>query len=491
MLRNSLFGNQQLLRRKTLCMTTSSEIRFDHAVNGLNRRFTARSRLPVSAGTAFAWHERPGAFQRLTPPWEKIEMICPSGGIRNGDRTEFDVPIGPFRKRWIAVHQNYDPPRQFQDIQVAGPFAQFAQTHRIIPVDEHTCELEDAIDYRLPFGRLGDAVGQRLVRRKLERMFRYRHHITFHDLAVESSRRKKPAMKVLVTGATGLIGRELTTLLSTAGHEVFRLSRQPPKEANDITWNPAAGSIPKAPLEGLDAVVHLAGENIAKSRWTDAVKDAMRSSRVHGTKLLCETLSQLQSPPKTLLCASAIGYYGNRGDEILTEASSAGTGFLAELCRDWEAAAEPARQKGIRIINLRIGVVLSAKGGALEKMLTPFKLGVGGVVGNGRQYWSWVAIDDVIGAIEHCLTHPELSGPVNAVAPNPTTNYDFTKTLGGVLHRPTIFPMPAFAARLALGEMADELLLSSTRVVPEKLQQSGYRFRCPMLELALRHVLGL
>lgn len=472
---------------------TKPQTRFHHGITSrefASRVFHARSVLPVSAETAFAWHERTGAFRRLSPPWEHVRRVSQSGGICNGGRTEFDMSLGPFRKRWIAVHQNYDPPRQFQDVQLSGPFALFEHTHKIIPRDDQSCELADLIEYRLPFGELGDLFGYRSVQRRLERAFRYRHHITFHDLAAESSIREPTSMKILVTGATGLIGRELTAYLTTAGHEVFRLTRRPPAEANDITWNPEAGSIPKGPLERLDAVVHLAGENIAASRWTDAVKARMRASRVDGTRLLCETLSQLQSPPKTLICASAIGYYGDRGDEVLTESSLPGTGFLAELCRDWEAASEPARQKRIRVVNLRIGVVLSSQGGALAKMLTPFKLGVGGVVGSGRQYWSWVAIDDVVGTIHHCLVHDELTGPVNAVAPNSATNSDFTKTLGGVLHRPTLFPMPAFAARLALGEMADELLLSSTRVVPERLQQTGYSFRCPTLESAFRHVLG-
>lgn len=296
-------------------------------------------------------------------------------------------------------------------------------------------------------------------------------------------------MKILITGATGLIGRELTSELTRQGHEVFRLTRGQPKEANDIPWNPAAGEIPTARLEGLDAVVHLAGESIAGARWTAAVKERLRTSRAQGTKLLCDALCQLKSPPKTLICASAIGYYGDRGDEQLTEDAPVGHGFLAELCRDWEAAAEPAWQNGIRVVHLRIGVVLTAKGGALAQMLTPFKLGLGGVVGSGKQYWSWVAIDDVIGAISHALKHAEISGPVNAVAPNAATNYDFTKTLGRVLHRPTIFPLPAFAARIVLGEMANELLLSSARVVPQRLQQTGYQFRCPTLDGALEHVL--
>ncbi len=454
------------------------------------RLFVARSPLPVNAQTAFAWHERPGAFQRLTVPWDPSRIVSQTGGIRDGGQAVIEIRIGPFRRLWRAVHQNYDPPRQFQDVQASGPFALFEHTHKIISHDAASCELEDHIEYRLPFGRLGDWLAHRLIQQKLERVFRYRHHITCNDLATRLADREDSSMKTLITGATGLVGRELTALLTTSGQEVFRLTRSKPTEANDITWNPAQGILPKAPLEGMDAVVHLAGENIAAARWTDAVKERLRQSRIQSTKLLCETLAQLQSPPKTLICASAIGFYGDRGTEILTESSPLGTGFLAELCRDWEAAAEPARQKGIRVVHLRIGVVLSPKGGALAKMLMPFQWGLGGIVGNGRQYWSWVAIDDVIGAIRHCLERSDVSGPINAVSPNPVTNYEFTKTLGGVLHRPTVFPMPAFAARLALGEMADELLLGSNRILPKRLEETGYQFRCPTLESTLRHLLG-
>lgn len=454
------------------------------------RRFTARSRLPVSAETAFAWHERPGALQRLTPPWEKVRVISQTGGLQNGGRVVIELKIGPFRRTWVALHQNYARPRQFQDRQEVGPFAEFTHTHRIIAADDGTSELEDAIDYRLPFGALGDVFGAAWVARQFERMFRYRHHVTWHDLASGAAAKEIRPMKILVSGATGLIGREVASMLTTAGHEVFRLTRRPPQDANDICWNPATGTLPKAPLEGLDAVVHLAGENIAKSRWTDAVKSEMRFSRVQGTKLLCDALADLQSPPKTVICASAIGYYGNRGAEVMTESSSPGTGYLAEVCRDWEAAADPIRQKGVRVVHARIGVVLTPKGGALAKMLTPFKWGLGGIVGDGRQYWSWIAIDDVVGAIYHCLVKENLVGPVNVVAPNPSTNYDFTKTLGSVLHRPTVLPMPAVAARLLLGEMAGELLLSSTRVVPQRLLDTNYQFRCPTLEMALRHLMG-
>jgi uncharacterized protein (TIGR01777 family) len=257
-----------------------------------------------------------------------------------------------------------------------------------------------------------------------------------------------------------------------------------------VRWDPILGTIDQAGLEGHDAVVHLAGENIAGGRWNDRQKKAIRDSRLHGTQLVCDALSKLRNPPKTLVCASAVGFYGDRGDEILDEKCSVGAGFLAEVCRDWEAATESVRLRGMRVVNLRFGMVLSPAGGALQKMLLPFKLGLGGIIGSGRQYWSWIEIDDAVGAILHALTHDQLAGPVNAVAPNPSTNRDFTKTLGQVLNRPTVLPLPAFAARLALGQMADDLLLASARVVPQRLEETGYAFRYPQLESALRHLLG-
>jgi len=299
-------------------------------------------------------------------------------------------------------------------------------------------------------------------------------------------------MNVLVSGSTGLVGTALIPALTAAGHEVIRLvrskSRSPSKEL--IGWDPEAKYIDAAGLEGLGAVVHLAGEPIASGRWNPLKKARIRDSRVRGTHLLCEALAHTAKPPAVLICASAIGFYGDRGDEVLTESSSYGTGFLAEVCRDWETVTDVARHKGIRVVNVRFGVILSARGGALAKMLTPFKMGVGGIIGSGRQYMSCIAIDDCIGAMLHALAASALSGPVNVVGPVPVTNREFTKTLGKVLGRPTIFPMPAFAARFALGEMADELLLSSNRVEPKKLLESGYQFNYPDLEAMLRHALA-
>ena len=301
-------------------------------------------------------------------------------------------------------------------------------------------------------------------------------------------------MKVLVTGSSGLIGSALIPSLTAEGHDVFRLVR--PKSSSsqsgvsEIRWDPAAGKIETAGLEGLDAVVHLAGESIATGRWTAEQKAKIRDSRIKGTELLCNTLARLAHPPKVMVSASAIGYYGDRGAESLREESPPGSGFLAEVSRQWEAATAAAAQKGVRVVIPRFGMVLSPAGGALAKMLPPFRMGAGGKLGSGKQYMSWVALNDAVGAIHHMLTNNLLKGPVNVVAPNSVTNFEFTKTLGRVLSRPTLAPVPAFAARLAFGEMADALLLASTRVEPAKLLNTGYRFRYPDLEGALRHLLG-
>jgi hypothetical protein len=297
-------------------------------------------------------------------------------------------------------------------------------------------------------------------------------------------------MKVAITGASGFVGAALVPFLTTGGHEVVRLVRRAPKAKDEIRWDPEAGTIDAAALEGVDAVVNLSGENIAGGRWTDARKALLRSSRVGPTALLARTLAGLERKPKVLVSASAVGYYGDRGDAWVTEKDAPADGFLARLSVDWERAAEPASNAGIRVVQPRIGVVLGPAGGALGKMLRPFKAGLGGVLGSGTQYMSWIAMDDLVGVIHHLLDRPDLGGPVNAVAPEPVTNAAFTKTLGRVLGRPTIAPAPAFALRLAFGEMADATLLTGARVRPERLLASGYRFRFPDLEGALRHVLG-
>lgn len=298
-------------------------------------------------------------------------------------------------------------------------------------------------------------------------------------------------MRVVVSGSTGLVGSALAPELAAAGHEVVRLVRRSPSPGEKaVRWDPDRGEIDAAGLDGADAVVHLAGASIGAARWTPAGKALLRDSRVNGTRLLCGTLGALPRPPKVLVSASALGFYGDRGEEPLTEDCLPGRGFLADVCRAWEAATEPAERAGIRVVILRIGVVLASVGGALPAMLPPFRMGFGGALGSGRQYMSWVALDDVCGIVLHALGDPRLRGPVNAVAPAAATNRVFTATLAKVLSRPAIVTVPAFALRLLVGEMADALLLSSARAVPKRLLETGYAFRSPELEPTLRRLLG-
>ena len=298
-------------------------------------------------------------------------------------------------------------------------------------------------------------------------------------------------MNVLVSGSTGLVGSAVVQALTAKQHRVTRLVRTAAAPGTAaVSWDPAAKRLPAQALEGLDAVVHLAAENIATGRWSAAKKAAIRNSRVQGTRVLCEALSQLNDPPSVLVSASAIGYYGSRGDRVMREDSRPGDDFLAHVCQDWEAATQAAAARGIRVVRLRLGVVMARQGGALRKMLTPFKLGLGGVMGSGQQYVSWVSLDDVAGIVLHALRDESLSGPVNAVAPHPVTNAELTKTLGRVLKRPTKAWMPTPVVRVIFGEMGDALLLSSARVEPARLQASGYAFKHPELEGALRDILG-
>ena len=300
-----------------------------------------------------------------------------------------------------------------------------------------------------------------------------------------------PRLRVAVTGATGLVGGALVPVLRAAGHRVDRVSRRSPAAGTtDVQWDPTRGRLDPRALEGVDAVVHLAGESIAALRWTASVKERIRRSRVDGTRLLAETLGWLTRRPRVLVAVSAVGYYGHRGDTLLTEESPPGAGFLAEVCREWEAAADPARAAGIRVVHPRLGVVLSGQGGALPRIALPFRLGAGGVIGSGRQYWSWIELGDLVRIVELCLALDTLAGPVNAVAPEPVTNREFTRVLGRVLRRPAFVPFPALAVRLLLGEMGRALLLDSTRVLPRRLERAGFRFRHPGLAAALRAALA-
>lgn len=453
------------------------------------QRFLARVEIDAPAANVFAWHARPGALDRLLPPWEDVRVVRRSAGIDAGASTVLEMRLGPVPLRWTARHTECTPRASFVDEQESGPFSSWRHTHRFLDARGGRCVLEDDIAYEPPLGVLGRAATPVVVEPRLRRTFRYRHATTKAD--IETQRRYAgAAMRIAITGASGLIGSQLVPFLTTAGHDVVRLVRGATAGPGTAGWNPETGAIDETALGRVDAVFHLAGAGIADRRWSDSYKKEIRDSRVGPTRALAEWLARRPSPPPVLLCASAVGFYGNRGDEALTEASPRGDGFLPEVCAEWERAAEPAGAAGMRVVHLRTGIVLTPKGGALKKMLPPFLAGAGGATGPGTQWMSWISIDDLLGAALHALATPSVSGAVNATAPAPVTNEEFTATLARVIHRPALFRVPAFAIRALFGEMGEDLLLGGQRVLPDVLQRTGYVFRHTTLEAALRHVLG-
>ena len=440
--------------------------------------------------SVFDWHARPGAFQRLTPPWAPIRLE-EFEGIQEGDRAVLRIGPGPLALRWVAEHYDVEPGRQFCDRQVQGPFEHWAHTHRFEPTEGGGCRLVDHIEYEPPAGGLGAAAAPYLLEPELRRQFAYRHRVTRRDLALhEQYASDGTSLTVAVSGTSGLVGSQLVPLLTTGGHTVKRLVRSRPVADDAILWDPQSGAVEAEKLAGVDAVVHLAAESVF-GLWTPAKKQRIYDSRANGTRLLAEALAGLEDPPETFISASAIGYYGDHGTEIVTEESAPrDPGFLSEVCEAWEAATEPAAAAGIRTVNARIGVVLSPSGGALRFMLPAFWVGLGGRVGAPDQYFPWVTLDDVIGGLYHMLWADDLRGPVNLTAPNPARMADYARTLGGVLNRPAMINVPDSLVRSLAGEVADEMALKSARVVPQKLQESGYDFGFERLEGGLRHLLG-
>ena len=449
--------------------------------------FEQSSIIDGTPGELWAWHRAPGALERLVPPWERLEILSRVGGVEDGGRLELRIGRSPLAWRMTVRHRDAIPGRAFTDEQVEGPFSRWEHRHLMEAAGPGRSRLTDRVEYEAPFGPVGSLGDSLLVRRRLERGFRYRHATIAEDLAAHRRARLAP-QTIAVTGSSGLVGSALIPFLTTGGHTVRRVVRRRP-EKGEIAWDPEAGMIERDGFEGIDAVVHLAGEPIADKRWTPERKERIRRSRVESTRLLAETLGGLARPPRVLVSASAMGIYGNRGDEELSEASAPGSGFLAEVAQEWEAATRPAASAGIRVVHARFSLVLTPAGGSLGRMLLPFEAGGGARLGNGRQWWSWVSIDDAIGLILHAIASPSLEGPLNVTAPGAQRNRAFTETLGDVLGRPTVLAVPARALHFALGELA-EAVLSSARVVPTVAVRTGYIFRHPDLRQALRHVLG-
>lgn len=451
-------------------------------------RVVYSSLMPVPAGTLYAWHARAGAFERLMPPWERLEIVEKQGGIEDGARLTFAIRKGPLRLVWEAAHRGHVAGEVFIDEMRCGPFASWVHTHRFVPDGAASSRLDDEVMYELPGAWLGNRVGGPHARRAIDRMFAFRHERTRRDLLMHAQMGAAP-MQVAMTGSSGAIGGALRHFLTTGGHTVRPMVRRKANEdAGEIFWQPGPGArggqIDEASMEGIDAVVHLAGEPIAHGRWTQSKKDEIRESRVSGTRLIARTLAGLQRRPRVLVVASGIHYYGDRGDQELSEAEGVGSGFLAEVARDWEAAVEPAVQAGIRVVLLRIGLVLSAGSGLVRGLAPLAGLGLMPVVGNGRQWWSWICEDDLLGVALRSLTDAGLHGAVNAVSPAPVRMEEFAWALARVQGRQPLARIPAWAVRWIVGEKA-EVATTSTRAVPEALRRRGHRFMFPMIEDAL------
>ncbi len=432
----------------------------------------------------FDWHTRPGAITRLSPPWQPVRVVAEADSLANG-RAELGLPGG---LRWVADHQadSYDPPRRFVDS--IGSEGLASLPVRLAVRWRHTHDFEELSAERT---RVTDRVATPVPAGALRAMFAYRHRQLAGDIAAHqrAAAHGLAPVTVAVTGSSGLVGSALTAFLSTGGHRVIRLVRHPATEPTERQWNPAD----PAPdlLTGVDAVIHLAGASIA-GRFTDGHRAAIRDSRIDPTRRLAELIANSADGPKVLICASAIGYYGyDRGDQTLTEDSERGDGFLADVVDEWELATGPAEQAGVRVIRVRTGIVQSPRGGILRLQLPLFRAGLGGRLGDGHQWLSYIGLDDLVDIYHRGLWDTDLSGPVNAVTIEPLRNIDYTRTLAHVLHRPAVLPVPPLGPRLLLGEQgARELACANQRVLPARLQQADHRFRHPDLDQTLRHLLG-
>ena len=442
----------------------------------------------------FNWFEKKGAFERIMPPWENLKILDRIEGITNDSYNIFRIKIGPFPKKWYADHYGYIANSRFCDKQLKGPFWVYDHEHLFEELDSDKCVMKDIVTYKLPFHFIAKYFASWNINSRFKKLFKWREFRLTTDLKRHSMFPSTPK-RVLISGSTGFIGNQLTSFLRTGGHEVVRLvrpatNRRLISDEEVIEWNPDKLEIDAEKLENFDVIINLAGVGIGEKRWSKKRKNAIMKSRVSSTTMLSETISKLDNPPKYFISSSAIGYYGNRGDEELNESSEPGTGFTAEVTKEWENCTSHARNSGVNTIILRTGIVLSPSGGALSKMLFPFKMGGGGKIGNGRQYMSWVSHDDVIFAIHHLMMSENSDGIYNIVAPNPVTSKQFAKNLGRVLRRPAIIPLPSIIVKMLFGEMGKELLLEGQNVKPNKLIEEGFEFTHNELKDCLTDFLG-
>ncbi|MGD9947085.1 MAG: TIGR01777 family oxidoreductase [Desulfobulbus sp.] len=451
--------------------------------------FRFASHFSCTAQELYDWHSRPGALERLVPPWENTRVVKRIGSIDPGGQVVLKLHAGPIPYLWQARHVENVPGVMFRDIQERGPFASWTHTHRFSDTPDGAL-LEDEIDYTLPGQPLLPGFAGKQVEKTLDRVFRYRHATLADDIRLHQRSSTTP-LRILITGASGVLGSALRPLLTTGGHEVWTLVRRSPDRAcREIYWNPAEKQLNLAGLPPFDAVIHLAGDNIGEGRWTREKKKRVIDSRVQGTGLIAQTLAAQTVKPKVFLSASAVGFYGNCLDCCMREEDRAGDDFISDVCALWEHSARPAEEAGIRTVFMRIGVVLSPQGGALQRLLSTSAIGFSRSFGDGDQYISWIGINDMVGAILHTLDCEQLEGPVNIAAPEPVTNGDLMRALARVVHRPLLPAVPAGLLKTIYGQMASEVLLGGCRVSTDKLQQSGYLFRQASLEPALRQLLG-
>ncbi len=457
--------------------------------------FVKRVKLSSNIETVFEYHTHEEAINRLIPPWSPLQVLKSNTDLKNGTIAILRLKIGPFGIRWIAQHSGYIQNRQFQDRMIKGPLKYWLHTHSFIPNEINNCIMEDRIDYSPPFGLLaGNNFINKKIGDKLYQLFYYRHHILKNDMNLLKLVGNNNGKKVLITGSTGLIGSALVPFLNTVGnHHITRMVRPLSKYRDNNTrivkWDPEKDKIDIDNLNGFDTIIHLGGENIF-GRWSNSKKRKLFDSRIKTTRFLCDSLSKLKSPPSTLICASAIGFYGSQGSNVLTEETSPGSGFLSDVCQKWEDSTESAKSIGIRVINARFGMVLTPKGGILQKLVKPSVLKIGLKFPDENQYVSWVSIEDVIGCILYFIRDSSIKGPVNVVSPNPIKMSEFMKVLSQVLDNKIIVPIAKSPLKLAFGEFADYVVSSSSYVLPKKLALAGYTFLNTNLENTLRLLLG-